>query len=53
VPSLRDMTADELKRILTFAAACAARTCERAGANPPSRAELDPGLFALLRPSAA
>ena len=34
------MTRDELTRVLTFAATCAAFTCGRAGADPPSLAEL-------------
>jgi fructokinase len=39
---------DELKRALTFAAACAAVTCSRAGANPPRRAEVKAAMAALL-----
>jgi len=40
--SLARMSIDELHRVLTFAAACAAFTCGRAGADPPRRGELDP-----------
>ena len=36
----RDATADELRRVLTFASSCAALTCSRAGANPPRRDEV-------------
>jgi fructokinase len=38
--SLAGITTDELNRVLTFAAACAAFTCGRAGADPPRLAEL-------------
>jgi fructokinase len=38
--SLPRMTTDELNRVLTFATACAAFTCGRAGADPPHFAEL-------------
>lgn len=38
--SLAHATADELRRVLSFAAACAAFTCSRPGADPPWRAEL-------------
>lgn len=46
--ALATMSADELRRVLTFAAACAAVTCSRSGADPPSRRELDAGLFEAL-----
>jgi fructokinase len=36
------MTRHELHRVLTFATACAAFTCGRAGADPPRLRELDP-----------
>jgi fructokinase len=39
-PSLARMSSDELQRVLTFAAECAAFTCSRAGADPPRRAEI-------------
>jgi fructokinase len=38
--ALAHMNADELRRALTFAAACAAFTCRRTGADPPRLAEL-------------
>ena len=37
---LRDITAAELKRALSFACKCAAFTCTRAGADPPRSREL-------------
>jgi fructokinase len=40
--SLASISIDELHRVLTFAAACAAFTCGRAGADPPRLRELDP-----------
>jgi fructokinase len=40
--SLAGISIDELHRVLTFAAACAAFTCGRAGADPPRLRELDP-----------
>ncbi len=49
--SLAHATADELHRVLAFAARCAAFTCGRAGADPPRRAELGADVFrALLGP---
>ncbi|HKU97984.1 MAG TPA: carbohydrate kinase [Vineibacter sp.] len=47
--SLAVMGADELRRALTFATACAAITCSRSGANPPHRCELDARQFRDLR----
>ncbi|WP_315838852.1 carbohydrate kinase [Bradyrhizobium prioriisuperbiae] len=38
--SLAHASADELRRVLSFAATCAAFTCSRPGADPPWRAEL-------------
>jgi fructokinase len=49
--ALAGTTADELSRVLTFAATCGAIACTRAGANPPRRAELDAATLALLEPS--
>ena len=51
--SLAEMTADELRRALSFAARCAAITCSRPGADPPRRAEIAADLARLLsnRPS--
>jgi fructokinase len=43
------MNSDELRRVLTFAAACAAITCGRAGADPPRRAEIGAELSRLLQ----
>jgi fructokinase len=51
--SLAEMTADELRRALSFAARCAAITCSRPGADPPRRAEIaaDLARFLANRPS--
>jgi len=46
--SLADTTADELRRALAFAAACAAFTCSRPGADPPWHSELDANVLAAL-----
>jgi fructokinase len=40
--ALAEMSADELRRALSFAARCAAFTCSRPGADPPRRAEIAP-----------
>ena len=48
VDALASMSADELRRALTFATACAAFTCGRAGADPPRRAELHAELIDVL-----
>jgi fructokinase len=45
---LREMTADELRRALSFASICAAITCGRIGADPPWRAGIDAEVFELL-----
>jgi fructokinase len=37
---LAALTSAELRRVLTFAAACAARTCTRPGADPPRWSEM-------------
>jgi fructokinase len=47
--SLCRMSSDELRRVLTFAAACAAFTCGRAGADPPRFGELDAEAISVLR----
>jgi fructokinase len=46
--SLGQMNSEELRRVLAFAAGCAAFTCGRAGADPPRRAEIGPELSRLL-----
>ena len=43
--ALAAISADDLRRVLTFAVACAAVTCSRAGADPPYRAEVDAALL--------
>jgi fructokinase len=48
--ALAQASRDELQRVLSFAAACAAITCSRAGANPPRRAEVDQALMELMGP---
>jgi fructokinase len=42
---LAGISADELRRVLSFAVTCAAFTCGRAGADPPHRGEIDAGVF--------
>src|SRR5258707_195055 len=46
--ALGRMNSDELARVLSFAASCAAFTCGRAGADPPRRSEVGPALSRLL-----
>jgi fructokinase len=46
--ALAQASRDELERALKFAAACAAVTCSRAGANPPRREEVEGVMAALL-----
>jgi fructokinase len=46
--SLARATYEELHRVLTFASACAAFTCGRAGADPPRQAEVSAELSRLL-----
>jgi fructokinase len=48
VEALAAMSVDELRRVLTFAAACTALTCGRIGADPPYRSEIDADLVASL-----
>jgi len=45
---LKEMTAGELHRVLSFASTCAAVTCGRAGADPPWHADIDIEVFELL-----
>jgi fructokinase len=47
--SLARLSADELDRVLTFAAACAAFTCGRAGADPPRLVEIGTERIRALR----
>lgn len=49
--SLARMNIDELNRVLRFAAACAAFTCGRAGADPPRVAEMGAERIRALRGS--
>jgi fructokinase len=46
--SLPQLSADELRRALTFAVTCAALTCTRPGADPPRRAEIGAEVFERL-----
>lgn len=46
--ALAQMNAGELDRALSFAAACAAFTCSRAGADPPRHFDVGPALSRLL-----
>ena len=46
--ALAEMNAGELDRALSFASACAAVTCSRAGANPPRQSDVGPALSRLL-----
>jgi fructokinase len=46
--SLAHASSEELRRVLTFASACAAFTCSRAGADPPRQAEISAELSRLL-----
>jgi fructokinase len=47
--ALRHLEAGELRRALSFAAACAAITCGRVGADPPWRADLGAEMLEQLR----
>jgi fructokinase len=46
--ALAQMNAGELHRALSFASACAAVTCGRAGADPPRQSDVGPALSHLL-----
>jgi fructokinase len=46
--SLARISADELRRVLSFAALCAAITCGRAGADPPRRVDIGAELSEFL-----
>jgi fructokinase len=46
--ALAQMNPGELDRALSFAAACAAFTCSRAGADPPRHSDVGPALSRLL-----
>ena len=46
--TLAQMNAGELDRALSFASACAAVTCGRAGADPPRQSDVGPALSRLL-----
>jgi fructokinase len=46
--ALAQMNAGELDRVLSFASACAAVTCGRAGADPPRPSDVGPALSRLL-----
>jgi len=46
--ALAQISAGELHRTLSFASACAAVTCGRAGADPPRQVEVGPALSRLL-----
>jgi fructokinase len=46
--ALAQMSVGELHRALSFASACAAVTCGRAGADPPRQSDVGPALSRLL-----
>jgi fructokinase len=46
--SLSRISAEELRRSLSFAASCAGFTCGRAGADPPRRTDVEDQLSELL-----
>jgi fructokinase len=46
--ALAQTNSDELDRVLSFAASCAAFTCGRAGADPPRRSEVGAALSRLI-----
>ena len=46
--ALAQMNAGELDRALSFASACAAVTCSRAGADPPRQSDVGPALSRLF-----
>jgi fructokinase len=45
--SLAQANSDELRRVLSFASACAAFTCSRAGADPPRQSDVAAALSRL------
>ena len=47
VNALAQVDSDELRRVLSFAASCAAFTCGRAGADPPRQADVSAELQRL------
>jgi fructokinase len=46
--ALKKSNADELRRVLSFAATCAAITCGRAGADPPRYTDISAEVFEFL-----
>jgi fructokinase len=46
--ALAQISADQLRRVLSFAASCAAVTCGRAGADPPRPSDVGAALSRLL-----
>lgn len=46
--SLAQLSSDELRRVVAFAATCAAFTCGRAGADPPRRSDVGAALAGLV-----
>ena len=46
--ALAQINSDELRRVLSFAATCAAVTCGRAGADPPRQSDVGAALARLL-----
>ena len=47
--TLKEIDAGELRRVLSFAAACAAITCGRVGADPPWFGDISPEMLESLR----
>ncbi|NOK60518.1 MAG: Fructokinase [Chloroflexi bacterium AL-W] len=46
IPPLAHLSPENLEAVVRFAGATSALTCTRAGANPPTRAEVEPFLYA-------